>query len=71
MKDQTDSSKVLASGRQQSIHQNGYGHSTTPVRITYYIESTEKTGMTTQSSNLMNTNYMVRKYFILYLKTET
>ena len=70
MKDQIDSSKVLASGQHQYIHQNNYSHLITPGRITCYIEDTEQTGMTTQSTNLMDTNALMRMSFILYPKNK-
>ena len=71
IKDQLNLLKVLASGQQQSSHRNYYNHSFIPVRITPYIEDTEKTGMTTQSTSLMNMNSMMKMYFILYPKIET
>ena len=70
MKDQPDSSKVLVSGLHQSSHQNTYDHTIFRVRITPYIKNTEKTGMTIQSTSLMNMNVMMKMYFILYPKRE-
>ena len=71
MKDQTDSSKVLVSGQQQYSHRNNCGHSIIPVRIISYIKNTEKAGMITQSTSLMNMNDMMKMYFISYPKIET